>query len=193
MNKTNKLVCGKGINDAAYPVQPTIDGKIVPCPYYVKWKSMLERCYSEKYHKVKPTYENCTVCDDWILFSNFRQWMIQQRWEGKSLDKDFLFEDNKVYSPEKCVFISSQLNSFITDCGKSRGDHPIGVYFNKPTGKFQTRCHNPFTKKLVHLGYYNTPEEAHKAWKKYKNEMAIQYAELQTDDRIKEVLLTKFK
>lgn len=193
MRKMNKLVCGAGINDADYQVLPTINGKRVWCPYYRKWCSMLQRCYGESYHKRYPTYQDCTVCEEWLVFSNFKSWMETQEWEGYHLDKDFLFEGNKIYSPETCVFISRELNTFIIDCGNSRGEYPIGVYFNKVTNRFRSKCNNPFTKKFVHLGYYDTMEEAHQVWKKYKHQLALQYAELQADERIKQVLINKFK
>ena len=40
---------------------------------YSTWKSMLTRCYDEKYHIKKPTYENCYVCDEWLNFQNFAE------------------------------------------------------------------------------------------------------------------------
>ena len=32
---------------------------------------MLERCYSEKYHKRQPSYIDCLVSNRWLLLSNF--------------------------------------------------------------------------------------------------------------------------
>ena len=57
MQAKNKLVCGVGVNDAVYPTQKYENGKRVwICPYYQKWKSMLERCYRTKYLARRPTY-----------------------------------------------------------------------------------------------------------------------------------------
>ena len=70
-----KLVCGIGINDADYPVQPSIYGKQVVCIYYQTWKDILNRCYSEKRLKVSPAYRGCEVSEEWKKFSNFRKWM----------------------------------------------------------------------------------------------------------------------
>jgi len=75
IRKKNKLVCGVGINDADYEVQPIINGKRVMCPFYAKWVGMLERCYSEKFQNKWPTYIGCYVILDWIYFSNFKYWM----------------------------------------------------------------------------------------------------------------------
>lgn len=48
-------------------------------------------------------------------------------WEGRALDKDFLVEGNKVYSPSTCVFLPSKLNTFIITRGNARGQYPLGV------------------------------------------------------------------
>lgn len=122
MKHGNKLVQGFGINDADYVVskyESWYEGgerklKILwQCPYYVKWRSMLNRCYSARYHKNKPTYIGCYVCEEWLTFSNFKAWMETQDWERKELDKDLLMEGNKEYGPNFCVFISRELNLFL--------------------------------------------------------------------------------
>ena len=79
MNKKQKLVFGVGINDADYSIQKVItivdeNGKrrqkqIWICPFYKKWKSMLERCYSDKYRERYPTYKSCSVCQEWLTLS----------------------------------------------------------------------------------------------------------------------------
>ncbi len=200
--KAKKLVHGVGTNDADYAVTKCevieVDGvrkyKMVwICPYYQTWSSMLERCYSEVYQKRKSTYKGCSVCEDWLTFSNFRAWMVQHDWKGKQLDKDLLFEGNKIYSPETCVFISGMLNLFFTSRCASRGKFMIGACWNKVKSKFQSSCSNPFTNKREHLGYFDTELEAHLAWKKKKNELAQRYATKQSDERVIEALLTRFK
>jgi hypothetical protein len=83
MRSRNKLVCGVGINDASYEVYQKVDGIKVACPFYVKWKSMLERVYVEKNLVKRPSYRNCSVVKDWLRFSAFKEWMQQQNWQGK--------------------------------------------------------------------------------------------------------------
>ena len=190
--KKTRLVCGIGINDADYPVQPTVDGKRTMCPYYITWCDMIKRCYSYKYQEHYPTYQGCSVCPEWISFMNFRKWMIQQDWEGKALDKDLLFEGNKVYSQDTCVFVDTMTNTFTLNREKSRGNHPTGVSFHKSKGKFMTQCNNPFTKKKEFLGYFHCEHEAHLAWKKRKHELACQLADLQTDERVADVLRMRY-
>lgn len=200
--KAKKLVFGVGINDADYVVQKNetveVNGvrkqKMVwICPYYRDWKHMLERCYSPKYQNRQSTYKGCSVCEEWLRFSNFRAWVEAQDWKGKQLDKDLLVEGNKIYSPETCVFISSMLNKFFIASDASRGKWLIGVCWHKGKSKFQSSCSNPFTNKREHLGYFDTELEAHLAWKEKKDELAQRYATKQTDERVIEALLTRFK
>ncbi len=195
--KEKKLVYGVGINDADYVTQPTdrITGERGYCPYYRKWCSMLRRCYSKKFQENQPTYKGCTVCEKWLTFSNFKAWMEKQDWRGKQLDKDLLDSENKVYSPDTCVFVSVTLNNFVSDRGGSRGNYMIGVYLDKSRNKFQSHCNNPFTKKTENLGRFTSELEAHLTWKAKKLEFVdlLQQQGYIEDDRIYEALKLKYK
>jgi hypothetical protein len=173
-----KLVFGWGINDADYEVQPTIDGKQVACPYYSKWQNMLLRQTPKEWER-NPTYIGCKVCEEWRSFMAFRSWMMTQDWQGKALDKDLL-GDGKLYSPETCVFVTQAVNNFTTDSGASRGEWPIGVH--KVGNRFQAGI--SVNCKRKHLGYFDTPEEAHQAWRIAKQDLAITLIETQTDLRV---------
>lgn len=194
MGRLRTRVHGVGINDADYVTQPTFDGKQVVCPFYRAWKNMLERCYSGKYQPRNPSYIDCKVCTEWLLFSNFRQWMITQPWQDNQLDKDLLFKSNRVYSPDTCVFVSQLVNKFTTDCGAVRGDYLIGCDWDKSRGKFKAQCRNPFTKKREYLGRYTNEIEAHLAWKTRKHELACQLAESEyvTDERVAAALRVRY-
>ena len=120
--------------------------------------------------------------------------MEQQDWEGKELDKDLLVYKNKIYSPETCCFISHTLNTYLRSSNKTRGIYPIGVsYHTNP--KMINPSKHPYVAtisnkgKTVRLGYYLTPEEAHKAWQKAKIKQAQDLAVEQTDERIVQGLL----
>jgi len=198
---TRKLVYGVGINDADYVVAKyetiNVNGKrkrklVWECPFYRSWKSMLQRCYSPKLQEKYPTYKGCSVSEEWLRFSNFKRWMEKQDWEYKQLDKDLLFECNKVYSEETCVFVTSMVNSFTTDSGASRGEWLIGVNWSKREGKFRSQCHNPLTKKREHLGYFTCEIEAHQAWLKCKLELAHLLAAEQTDERVAKALIDRY-
>ena len=84
-------------------------------PEYKKWNSMLQRCYATR--RSQPTYEKCYVCVRWQYLSKFTLWMSSQDWQGKHLDKDLL-GDTFEYSPEKCCFISRELNMLIEPRGR---------------------------------------------------------------------------
>lgn len=200
--KPKKLVYGVGINDADYAVDERetigcVGGKRKQrrawiCPYYRAWKNMLERCYSEKLQQRCPTYIGCTVAEEWLTFSNFKAWMEKQEFEGKHLDKDLLFEGNKIYSAETCVFVTPMTNLFTIDRGNDRGEWLIGVDWCKRTGKFRSKCRNPFTKKQESIGYFTCEQEAHEAWLKRKLELAHELAAIQTDERISKALIDRY-
>lgn len=197
-----KLVYGVGVNDANYVVvkmeeAPMVEGKrkrklLWTCPFYSTWMNMLKRCFSDKEKEKYPTYKDVTCCKDWLVFSNFKQWMETQDWQGKQLDKDIIFTNSKVYSPETCAFVSGVTNSFVTASDATRGNFPLGVSWHKVAKKFIAQCCNPFTKKNEYLGRFNCPKEAHEAWRKRKHELAHLIAELETDSRVKEALKKRY-
>lgn len=173
---------GIGINDVDYMVNIKIDGKNETCPFYVKWLSMIERCYSEKLHKKRPTYIDCLVCDEWVYFSNFKLWMITQDWKDKDLDKDIIKPSNKIYSPEACCFVPPDLNALLTNCNNIKGKWPKGVTFDNRKDSYQARL--SYGMKRVHLGCFKSPELASSAYVKAKVKIILKAALEQTDQRI---------
>lgn len=188
----NGLVLGVGINDADYVVKPIVDGVRVCCPFYSRWGSMLNRCYSSSFHKLKPTYKDCSVCDEWLVFSNFKSWMEKQDWEGKHLDKDILVSGNKIYHPDYCSFVTQETNKFILDGKSVRGDLPIGVCFDKKAGKYKASCGAFKSGSKNFAGYFNTPEEAHEAWRNKKKLEAIRLSKIESDDRVVAALVNMY-
>lgn len=130
------------------------------------------------------------MCDDWRLFTKFKSWVQQNEWQGNELDKDLLYTGNKEYSPEKCVFISGVVNNFMTDRSLRRGNYPIGV--TVASGKFKSRCWNPFTGMREDLGLFACENEAHNRWKRRKHELACQLADLQADERVANALKVRY-
>lgn len=197
MKPRRKLIYGVGVNDSPTKVDRHVEvGGVrvrVKCPIYVKWKGMFDRCFDEKHHlKTHQSYLGCSIHPDWIYFTNFKAWVKSQDWEEKQLDKDLLLKGNKVYSPEYCCFLNQQVNMFLCARTKSRGIHPIGATYDKAKSKFKSHCCNPFTKICENLGYFPTALEAHYAWKSRKHHYACQLADLETDPRIKEALVSRF-
>lgn len=192
------LIFGIGVNDAPYPVLRAayVDGKrknVWSCPYYTRWYSMLRRCYSKVYHKVQPTYMDCMVCEEWLLFSNFRKWMESQKWEDRELDKDFLVEGNKVYSPSTCIFIPKKLNAFLTLNGSNRGKYPLGVNLKTFYKDIRSESEKPYVSsisskwrggKRTHLGVYFTIEEAHQRYLQEKLSQCETYRKEYKDEKL---------
>ena len=173
MGRPRGLVQAVGVNDAPYRVQPVIGGKKVKCPAYGAWKDMLARAYSQSYHARRQTYSGVTVCDKWHSLMSFRLWWIENQVDGYEIDKDIL-SDSREYSPEASLFVPGWLNLFITDHGAARGAHQIGVHYNKGKGRFVAQCCNPTSRKQEHIGYFDTPEAAHLAWRARKLELALE-------------------
>ena len=186
-----KYVYGIGINDAGYVVQPRIAGVNHICPFYKVWYSMFSRCYSKPALLRNPTYQGCSVDDQWHKFSSFKKWMELQDWDGNQLDKDLLVKDNKVYGPNTCVFISKSLNIFMTERSASRGDYPIGVCYEPSTGKYKSQCHDP-SRGQIYLGLYDTPENAHVVYRRFKYKSALRLAENQKDKRVSQALIDRY-
>ena len=188
----SSLVYGVGINDADYVVTKEVNGRRVACPFYDRWKHMLNRCYCTKSQARQPTYKGCTVTKEWHSFMAFKAWMIAQDWRGNQLDKDLLVNGNKVYGPDTCVFISAQLNTFTVDNGASKGEWPLGVCFSRCHGLFKAQCRDPFTGKKEFLGYFLCAESAHAAWKYRKHQHALRFADLQKDNRLADALRVRY-
>ena len=193
VRKSGKLVFGWGVNDVDYSVtrKEIINGKLKQvwtCPYYVKWYSMLRRCFCPKCQERQPTYKGCTICEDWKYLSSFIRWVDNQPirdWQDCEADKDFFSGGNKHYSPETVIFVSKMVNGFITNCRKSRGEYIIGVSRCNKSKKnpYSSTCRNPFGG-TEYLGLYSTELEAHKTWQAKKHEFACILADLQLDLRI---------
>lgn len=197
MSREKGLLYGVGINDAEYQVitHAEVSGRreiLHICKFYQTWKNMLRRCYSEKFLATRPTYQGCSVSDEWMLFSNFRLWMSCQDWKGKQLDKDLRSNGSREYSQDTCVFIPREINLFMTDQGKCRGDFPIGVTWHKRTKVFRASCNNPFNGRYEQIGVFSDPGSAHEAWRKRKHQHALRYADMQTDERIASALRNRY-
>ena len=185
-----KSIFGVGINDSDYITQPFIGDSRIICPFYIKWKSMIERCYSKKALLKRPTYIGCTVAPEWHSFMSFRAWMIKQDWEGKQLDKDILVPGNKIYSPNTCLFVSQKINTLLLDSPKRRGKYPKGVHWSKQVKKFVAQMNDGDKRKS--LGYFDTAEAAHAVARKAKAEHITNIAQTQPE-LIKSALLRHAK
>ena len=154
------LVNGVGVNDSTYHTNIINNNKLIwRCPFYIKWKHMLERCYSPKYHKNFPTYIGCSVCPEWRYFSKFRLWMENQNWKSMELDKDLLVKGNQVYGPDTCCFIPKPINYLFGSGKKKNNLHlPENVCLTA-SGKYRVSVRIRPSKKYTKV--FLTLKEAH--------------------------------
>lgn len=174
LNPYSPTVMGVGIVGVKYPGNGTRE--------YEMWSGMLKRCFSDVIKTKRHTYEDCTVCEEWLNYENFVEWLVLQenyeKWKADdnrwAIDKDILIKRNKKYSPKTCCLVPERVNSLFTKADKSRGEYYIGVSFHKASGKYQAQCE--YNNKNVYLGVYTTPEEAFQKYKEYKESIIKEVA-----------------
>lgn len=118
----NRPIFGVGINDS----KQGYDRKA-----RMLWFGMMKRCYSNKYTTDNPTYKECKVCEEWLMYSNFEKWYLSQTNHNKNgydLDKDLLSGGSKIYSPETCCLLPKTINVKISHQQHGRSGLPCGVY-----------------------------------------------------------------
>lgn len=185
------FVYGVGINDADYLTQRIVNGIRLMCPFYSRWAAMMSRCYCPIVQAKYPTYEGCTVSSEWLTFSVFKGWMMQQDWEGNHLDKDLLVQGNKVYSSDLCLFVNQSINLLLNDSKASRGKYPLGVSLNRLQSRFVSNV--VLDGKKVRIGTFDTPKEAHEAYKKAKHKIIKDVAMKQVEPLRSALLNYKIK
>ena len=168
------MIFGVGIND--------LSGTEC-CPYYKRWTSMLQRCYSLSFQtNNNESYFGCSVCSDWLVFSNFKSWMKNKDWKGKELDKDIIKDGNKLYSPDTCCFVERKVNSLLKNKTGAKGYCYISEkdkYVCTINGKY--------------LGIYETAKEASEVTFNYKSKLLKEAANEEADIRIKNGLIIHSK
>lgn len=120
------------------------------------WHDMIRRT-SNSYRIKSATYEDVSVCDEWMEFERFSEWFVQQpRLEGWVLDKDLLSPcQAKVYSPGTCCFLPRELNQMLVSRRKDSNGMP-GVCFAK--GKYAARV--KVRNRRIHIGTFSSAEDA---------------------------------
>lgn len=156
-------VFGKGIQDIPNAQRDPIYRKA-----YSRWYNLLQRCYSPEFKKKNPTYTRSSMCDEWLTFSKFYDWLVSfDNWENLEIDKDLL--SGCFYCPETCLLIPKKLNCFLT-FSQSTNTSMIGVNYYTPKGQKQGVFRATISMKRYgktsnkHLGHFNTPLEGHLAW-----------------------------
>lgn len=157
IDKKRHLLYGVALND--------VYGSSKKSLAYKRWYNIIIRCYDTKIHTKHPTYKDCYMCDEWLIFSNFKKWFDANYIKGYHIDKDILIKGNKVYSPETCCFIPHRINTLLIKRDNDRGSEKIGVIKTK-SGKYEASVSKGNGQ--VFLGTFSTEIEAFNAYKKEK-------------------------
>jgi len=162
MSFKRSLVYGVGVNDWVGAVK--VDGKKIK--EYQLWSGVLKRCFTDGFKQSRPTYKDVTCSKEWLSMTNFVNDVSKMKGFGLSgwcLDKDILQKGNKLYSKDTCCFVPAEVNNLLTKRDNSRGEFPVGVCFDKASGKFVAKL--AINGKQKNLGRFNTPEEAFQVYK----------------------------
>lgn len=158
-----KLIYGVGERDDG-GFTTSINGKT--SRVHSIWNHMLQRCYCPISLAKRPGYAGCIVDIRFLKFQEFATWATSQPGfhKGWSIDKDIMQKGNKIYGPDHCVFVPSEINSLFIRLSARRGEFPIGVYKRRYSYGSVISISN----KRKHLGSYSTPIEAFNAYKSAK-------------------------
>lgn len=149
------------------PNRASANGKMTPA--YKTWRNMMRRSYCSEFQAETPTYDGCSVADEWHDFQNFAEWYYAQpnnSIPGFDLDKDLTIVGNKVYSRKSCSILPKDINTLLMDCGSRRGSLPQGVSFSKEKGLYLAQVKIDGATK--YLGRFADPASAREAYVKSK-------------------------
>lgn len=180
-DKYSPSVYGKGfVGEGKYNV--SVNG--VHTKEYSIWAGILERLFCPISLKKRPTYEQVSICEDWLNFQIFAEWYtslpqhqfnIEYRWE---IDKDlckYFTRSKGHYSKETCFLLPSIINTSMLITNRDGCPYPLGVQpFND---KFRGEC--PSINGRLKSRVFKDPESAAK-WvlinkKKYFTELANKF------------------
>lgn len=133
-------VFGVGIIGNKYPTSCN-DGK--PAKEYIMWKAILNRCFYKQLNNTQ-CYNNCQICDEWLLYEKFYEWVhMQENFEQLynlgirfDVEKDILIKNNNLYSHETCCLVPHNVNALFVKQQFHRGEYPIGVCYDQEFNKY---------------------------------------------------------
>lgn len=158
--------------------------------YYKIWQPMFQRCYSQIRLLNNPTYQGCEVHPYFHNFQNFAYWCdinyYEVEGETMNLDKDILYQGNKIYGPNTCIFIPHRINTLFTiNRSHHNSELPIGCNIDKEKVNRKYYVKIKADGKNKHVGYFATKDEARLAYK-FAKEAEIRRVVSQYKGRIPE-------
>jgi len=141
---------------------------------YQNWKGIKARCFSSKKESVAKYYKNKNIgmCKQWSSFLQFYKDMGDKPSDTHSIDR---IDNSKGYCPHNCRWATktqqAQNRDYCSRVDRSKNVLLMGVKRHTKANTFYSCIrHN---KKYYYLGSFKTPEEAHDAYIKKKEELGI--------------------
>lgn len=166
------------------------DGKwlqtvVVPEGYYTSYSGSVWRGLKYRLKKDSKAYKGGLLC--FQTFNDFVVWHQNQLGynRGWHLDKD-LFGDYSIYSKYTCCLLPPDLNVLLQGVGSWKRGELVGSSFFKRDSNWRAYGNDHY--KQVHLGYYDTQQEAHRAWCLDKANRIEAYDKSELQGRIKSQL-----
>lgn len=186
-----KLVYGVGVRDDHI----SSDRKITKTGRL--WHGILGRCFGENNKDKFKTYIDCSVSEDWLVYSNFKrdiESMVGYGEEGWHLDKDILFKGNRLYSRETCCFVPQHINARFKRSSKNNTGLPSGVQIRNSgkTVKYISTC-NDIDCNKVYLGRFETIDEARIAYVHAQHNVILEMVDLYEDKLDSRVIVALVK
>ena len=167
-------VIGVGILGTKYPIRDK-DGNLLKA--YQTWCDIIKRSFSDRIKEKQPMYYDVTCCDEWKLFENFYEWIVNEEnyeiWKDiprSAIDKDILIKGNKIYCPDACTLVPQEINELFVKNNKKRGKYPIGVSYHKASKKYIAAC-GDMNGGTINLGEYDNMIDAFNAYKMAKENL----------------------
>ena len=109
------------------------------------------------------------MCVEWHCFTNFLDWFKLNYIENCDLDKDLLqFNiENKIYSPNTCVFLDNKMNNFIV-IRKNNKHGVTGISCH--SNIWRAECTEFYSGEKKMLGVFKSKEDARSGYIKFKLE-----------------------